>query len=58
MINNDCSWYLWLVTGLYTAVSASIFKLIYWVQPEPYMDEIFHIPQARRYCNGNFTEVN
>ena len=24
--------------------------------PQPYMDEIFHIPQARRYCDGNFTE--
>ena len=23
--------------------------------PDPYMDEIFHIPQAQRYCAGNFT---
>lgn len=22
---------------------------------EPYMDEIFHVPQAQRYCQGNFT---
>lgn len=22
---------------------------------QPYMDEIFHIPQAKRYCQGNFT---
>ncbi|XP_042487263.1 dol-P-Glc:Glc(2)Man(9)GlcNAc(2)-PP-Dol alpha-1,2-glucosyltransferase-like [Macadamia integrifolia] len=22
--------------------------------PEPYMDEIFHIPQAQQYCKGNF----
>ena len=21
-------------------------------QPEPYMDEIFHVPQARAYCAG------
>ncbi|XP_056170623.1 dol-P-Glc:Glc(2)Man(9)GlcNAc(2)-PP-Dol alpha-1,2-glucosyltransferase isoform X1 [Syzygium oleosum] len=24
------------------------------VVPEPYMDEIFHIPQAQQYCRGNF----
>ncbi|KAL5807126.1 hypothetical protein ACOSQ4_029859 [Xanthoceras sorbifolium] len=22
--------------------------------PDPYMDEIFHIPQAQQYCKGNF----
>ena len=51
------SWLLWLSTGLYVAVSAFLFTLINSVQPEPYMDEIFHIPQARKYCNGKFTEV-
>ncbi|RCI10482.1 hypothetical protein L249_4457 [Ophiocordyceps polyrhachis-furcata BCC 54312] len=24
--------------------------------PEPYMDEVFHIPQAQRYCRGKFGE--
>ncbi|XVF76633.1 hypothetical protein PTKIN_Ptkin13bG0282000 [Pterospermum kingtungense] len=24
------------------------------IVPDPYMDEIFHIPQAQQYCNGNF----
>ncbi|XP_068646077.1 dol-P-Glc:Glc(2)Man(9)GlcNAc(2)-PP-Dol alpha-1,2-glucosyltransferase isoform X2 [Aristolochia californica] len=24
------------------------------VIPDPYMDEIFHIPQAQQFCNGNF----
>ncbi|XP_058099206.1 dol-P-Glc:Glc(2)Man(9)GlcNAc(2)-PP-Dol alpha-1,2-glucosyltransferase isoform X4 [Magnolia sinica] len=24
------------------------------VVPEPYMDEIFHIPQAQQYCRGDF----
>ncbi|KAK7373733.1 hypothetical protein VNO80_07149 [Phaseolus coccineus] len=24
------------------------------IVPEPYMDEIFHIPQAKQYCKGNF----
>uniref|UniRef100_A0A8C6UYI8 Dol-P-Glc:Glc(2)Man(9)GlcNAc(2)-PP-Dol alpha-1,2-glucosyltransferase n=1 Tax=Neogobius melanostomus TaxID=47308 RepID=A0A8C6UYI8_9GOBI len=25
-------------------------------QREPYMDEIFHIPQAQKYCQGKFSE--
>ncbi|KAK8918802.1 hypothetical protein KSP39_PZI021766 [Platanthera zijinensis] len=24
------------------------------IVPDPYMDEIFHIPQAQRYCHGDF----
>ncbi|KAG9441575.1 hypothetical protein H6P81_017429 [Aristolochia fimbriata] len=24
------------------------------IVPEPYMDEIFHIPQAQQFCKGNF----
>lgn len=48
--------YLWILTGVQVGVSACIFSLVSNVQPEPYMDEIFHIPQARRYCNGKFTE--
>ncbi|KAJ4842680.1 hypothetical protein Tsubulata_014902 [Turnera subulata] len=24
------------------------------IVPDPYMDEIFHIPQAQQYCRGNF----
>lgn len=23
------------------------------IVPQPYMDEIFHIPQAQQYCKGN-----
>jgi len=26
-------------------------------QSEPYMDEIFHIRQAQKYCVGRYTEV-
>jgi len=25
---------------------------------QPYMDEIFHIPQARHYCSGNYSVWN
>ncbi|KAL7924472.1 glycosyltransferase family 59 protein [Trichoderma austrokoningii] len=26
------------------------------IVPEPYLDEVFHIPQAQRYCEGKFLE--
>uniref|UniRef100_A0AC35UAV1 Dolichyl-P-Glc:Glc2Man9GlcNAc2-PP-dolichol alpha-1,2-glucosyltransferase n=1 Tax=Rhabditophanes sp. KR3021 TaxID=114890 RepID=A0AC35UAV1_9BILA len=32
-----------------------IVSLINNVVPEPYMDEIFHISQTRKYCNGDFS---
>ncbi|XP_071698501.1 dol-P-Glc:Glc(2)Man(9)GlcNAc(2)-PP-Dol alpha-1,2-glucosyltransferase-like [Rutidosis leptorrhynchoides] len=28
--------------------------LVNHIVPEPYMDEIFHVPQAQQYCLGNF----
>ncbi|KAK9062843.1 hypothetical protein SSX86_020033 [Deinandra increscens subsp. villosa] len=28
--------------------------LVNLIVPEPYMDEIFHVPQAQQYCVGNF----
>ncbi|XP_077239075.1 dol-P-Glc:Glc(2)Man(9)GlcNAc(2)-PP-Dol alpha-1,2-glucosyltransferase-like [Tasmannia lanceolata] len=28
--------------------------LVDYIVPDPYMDEIFHIPQAQQYCRGNF----
>ncbi|RLM74744.1 hypothetical protein C2845_PM15G13500 [Panicum miliaceum] len=31
-----------------------IAALVNSVVPEPYMDEIFHVPQARQYCHGDF----
>lgn len=24
---------------------------------QPYMDEVFHVPQAQEYCKGNYNEV-
>lgn len=27
------------------------------IQPSPYLDEIYHLPQAQEYCKGNFTHV-
>ena len=37
----------------------SLFILNYFDQyvQAPYMDEIFHVPQAQQYCLGNYNEV-
>ncbi|XP_061423106.1 putative Dol-P-Glc:Glc(2)Man(9)GlcNAc(2)-PP-Dol alpha-1,2-glucosyltransferase [Lethenteron reissneri] len=40
----------------YLGISAAIFSAMSGSQPEPYMDEIFHVPQAQKYCNGSFLE--
>ncbi|XP_060699173.1 dol-P-Glc:Glc(2)Man(9)GlcNAc(2)-PP-Dol alpha-1,2-glucosyltransferase isoform X2 [Hemiscyllium ocellatum] len=37
-------------------VSSVVFSAISRVQRAPYMDEIFHVPQAQRYCDGRFSE--
>lgn len=49
--------------GLCVAILSSILYLVlHYVAnsinntvKQPYMDEIFHVPQAQRYCQGNFT---
>lgn len=45
-----------LVTGTFTAVTYVFFVVVYTVQPKPFIDEAFHIPQAQKYCQGNFEE--
>lgn len=40
--------------AVYMGMTASIFKLMHDTNPQPYMDEIFHIPQAQKYCNGTY----
>ncbi|KAF9213903.1 glucosyltransferase [Podila verticillata] len=40
--------------SLHLVVLLSISSLWNQVQPHPYMDEIFHIPQAQRYCAGDY----
>ncbi|GAB1604823.1 putative Dol-P-Glc:Glc(2)Man(9)GlcNAc(2)-PP-Dol alpha-1,2-glucosyltransferase [Argonauta hians] len=39
----------------FLSVSTILLKWIDYVQHKPYMDEIFHIPQAQHYCDGNFS---
>ena len=35
-----------------------IFAVVSKVAPEPYIDEIFHVPQAQAYCRGDFSTWN
>nr|XP_022301862.1 putative Dol-P-Glc:Glc(2)Man(9)GlcNAc(2)-PP-Dol alpha-1,2-glucosyltransferase isoform X4 [Crassostrea virginica] len=37
------------------AVNSVLMYVINQVQQSPYMDEIFHIRQAKHYCHGNFS---
>ena len=46
------------VLVIYTILSFFILWLIDKTQPEPYLDEVFHVPQAQIYCQGNFTHVS
>ncbi|RIB21128.1 Glycosyltransferase Family 59 protein [Gigaspora rosea] len=41
---------------IHVAIINFIANLVNTVVPDPYMDEIFHIPQAQRYCEGNYHE--
>ena len=36
----------------------SLLVLLHRKQNVPYMDEVFHIPQVKQYCSGNFSEVS
>lgn len=48
----------WALTLLYITLTLVLFTLITSLQPVPFIDEIFHIPQAQKYCvDGNFTSV-
>ncbi len=47
-----------LAFSVFAVVSGFFFTIINRTRPEPYMDEIFHVPQAQRYCQGRYTEVS
>lgn len=44
-----------VVVGLFIGLCVSLALLVSHVVPDPYMDEIFHVPQAQRYCKGDMT---
>lgn len=46
------------ITGIYAGVMLAIYNKINQVQPIPYLDEIYHVPQAQAYCKGNFSHVS
>lgn len=37
-------------------ISCLLFSRVTREQREPYMDELFHVPQAQKYCQGRFNE--
>ncbi|KAK9453929.1 DIE2/ALG10 family-domain-containing protein [Dipodascopsis uninucleata] len=41
---------------LVVLLSAAVFRTVNRVVPEPYLDEIFHITQSQKYCNGMYRE--
>ncbi|KAL5973304.1 hypothetical protein ACLOJK_029954 [Asimina triloba] len=43
-----------IAAGIVAMLAVPLSILVNRVVPEPYMDEIFHIPQAQQYCRGNF----
>ncbi|XP_034251591.1 dol-P-Glc:Glc(2)Man(9)GlcNAc(2)-PP-Dol alpha-1,2-glucosyltransferase [Thrips palmi] len=44
------------VSSIYLGLTYATFEYMFKAQPGPYLDEVFHIPQAQRYCNGSFSE--
>ena len=46
-----------LTSSIYGAFTTYTALQIHRKVNDPYMDEIFHVPQAQRFCAGNFTEV-
>ena len=45
-----------LASAGYSALASVLAYQINEHVPHPYMDEIFHIPQAQKYCQGNFVD--
>ena len=43
--------------AIFAITNYKIYDLFNKEQPKPYMDEIFHIPQAQKFCNGSFNDV-
>ena len=49
---------LMCISSVYVAVLLMIYTKMNAVQPIPYLDEIYHVPQAQEYCRGNFSYVS
>ncbi|KAL4226440.1 glucosyltransferase [Mactra antiquata] len=46
---------IFVICCFFCFLSALVFKYISKAQNDPYMDEIFHVPQAQHYCISNFS---
>ncbi|XP_006002490.1 dol-P-Glc:Glc(2)Man(9)GlcNAc(2)-PP-Dol alpha-1,2-glucosyltransferase [Latimeria chalumnae] len=44
------------VCSAHFLVSCVLFSKITREQKDPYMDEVFHVPQAQKYCEGKFNQ--
>lgn len=42
---------------IYFTINYLVFEYVNQRVSEPYMDEIFHVPQAQEYCLGNYQKV-
>jgi len=53
------SYFVGIILGCsaFMCVSVLILMQVSAYQAEPYMDEIFHIRQAQKYCAGRYNEV-
>ena len=47
-----------LLVGIYVVATSIVFEKINSAIPNPFIDEIFHIPQVQKYCSGIFDEVS
>lgn len=47
-----------LLLNVWRLAQISYFLLINAVVPDPYMDEIFHVPQAKAYCLNDFSHYD
>ncbi|KAK5969995.1 Alpha-1 2 glucosyltransferase [Trichostrongylus colubriformis] len=45
----------WLFAGSLAFLHAFLVTVVNHYVPEPYMDEIFHVRQTRKYCSGNWS---
>lgn len=46
------------VISAYFCFGLSLLNVIHNAKPDSYIDEEFHVPQARKYCQGRFREVS
>jgi len=51
---SSSSKYLRFLNPLFVCLHVVAFAIVRHVTPEPFIDEIFHVPQAQAYCRGDF----